>query len=161
CSGRVFGGGEFGVEGVGVLDGDPWWSVCLDSKTSGGREYDFTPKEGLKNKSQMVETASRKLATPSGSASDRVGKSCDGENANTSSPTHSNEFLDLEKKLEFESWLENSRSVDSLVSSDNELEDEIAEVKEEEEEDLEYFDILPTMKELGYHEWLLKNPRPS
>ncbi|GKB35699.1 hypothetical protein Tco_0880641 [Tanacetum coccineum] len=35
-----------------------------------GQEYDFTPKEGLKNKSQMVETASGKLATPSGSASD-------------------------------------------------------------------------------------------
>ncbi|GKB31186.1 hypothetical protein Tco_0870587 [Tanacetum coccineum] len=167
-----------------ILDG----SACLDSETSGGntrnlgsileetgQEYDFTPKEGLKNTSQMVETVSRKLATSSGSASDRVGKSwpCNSlhttllvrlpseENANTSSPTHSNEFLDLEKKLEFESWLENSRSVDSLVSSDNELEDEIAEVKEEEEEDLEYFDILPTMKELGYHEWLLKNPRPS
>ncbi|GJT65568.1 pleckstrin homology domain-containing protein [Tanacetum coccineum] len=38
------------------------------------QEYDFTPKEGLKNKSQMVETASRKLATSSGSASDRVRK---------------------------------------------------------------------------------------
>nr|GEU49184.1 MAK10-like protein [Tanacetum cinerariifolium] len=38
------------------------------------KEYDFTPKEGLKNKSQMVETASRIFATPSGSASDRVMK---------------------------------------------------------------------------------------
>ncbi|GKC58745.1 hypothetical protein Tco_1086343 [Tanacetum coccineum] len=38
------------------------------------QEYDFTPKEGLKNKSQMVETASGKLAMPSGSASDRVRK---------------------------------------------------------------------------------------
>ncbi|GJT56060.1 hypothetical protein Tco_0991114 [Tanacetum coccineum] len=53
-------------------------------------------------------------------------------------------------------------SVDSLVSSDNKLEDEIKEVveKEEEEEkdDLKYFDIFSTMEELGYHEWLLKNP---
>ncbi|GJT41473.1 hypothetical protein Tco_0941338 [Tanacetum coccineum] len=39
-----------------------------------GQEYDFTPKEGLKNKSQMMETASGKLVTPSGSASDRVRK---------------------------------------------------------------------------------------
>ncbi|GJR53932.1 hypothetical protein Tco_1404453 [Tanacetum coccineum] len=70
------------------------------------------------------------------------------ENANTSSPTHSNEFLGLEKKLEVESWLENSRSVDSLVSSDNELKDEIEEVEEEEDDDLEYFDIFPTMEEL-------------
>ncbi|GJW41246.1 hypothetical protein Tco_0067091 [Tanacetum coccineum] len=83
------------------------------------------------------------------------------KNANPSSPTHSNEFLGLEKKLEVESWLENSRSVNSLVSSDNELEDEIEGVEEEEEEEednLEYFDIFPTMEELGYHEWLLKNP---
>ncbi|GKG09403.1 hypothetical protein Tco_0338149, partial [Tanacetum coccineum] len=39
--------------------------------------YGFTPKEGLKNKSQMVQTASGKLVTPSGSTSDRVRKSCD------------------------------------------------------------------------------------
>ncbi|GJT44608.1 hypothetical protein Tco_0953323, partial [Tanacetum coccineum] len=68
-------------------------------------------------------------------------------NANPSSPTHSNEFLGLEKKLEVESWLENSRSVDSLVSSDDELE-EVEEEEEEEDDDLEYLDIFPTMKEL-------------
>nr|GEU55049.1 DNA-directed DNA polymerase [Tanacetum cinerariifolium] len=39
-----------------------------------GQEYDITPKEGLKNKSQMVEMTSRILVTPSGSASDRVRK---------------------------------------------------------------------------------------
>ncbi|GJS88901.1 DNA/RNA polymerases superfamily protein [Tanacetum coccineum] len=39
-----------------------------------GQEYDFTLKEGSKNKSQMVETTSGKLVTPSGSASDRVRK---------------------------------------------------------------------------------------
>ncbi|GJU77673.1 hypothetical protein Tco_1274743 [Tanacetum coccineum] len=39
-----------------------------------GQEYDFTPKEVLKNKSQIVEMASGKLVTPSGSASDRVRK---------------------------------------------------------------------------------------
>ncbi|GJU56728.1 ribonuclease H-like domain-containing protein [Tanacetum coccineum] len=37
-----------------------------------GQEYDFTPKEGLKNISQIVETASGKLVTPCGSASNRV-----------------------------------------------------------------------------------------
>ncbi|GKE08114.1 hypothetical protein Tco_1411665 [Tanacetum coccineum] len=124
----------------------------------------------------MVETASGKLATPSGLLSDYVRKivTASGlslsflcvvvrnfsliipffiiENANPSNTTHSNEFLDLEKKLEVELWHENSRSVDSLVSLDNELEDEIEGVKEEEEEDLKYFDILPTMEELGYHE---------
>ncbi|GKD52990.1 hypothetical protein Tco_1286377 [Tanacetum coccineum] len=39
-----------------------------------GQDYDFTPKEVLKNKSQIVEMASGKLVTPSGSASDRVRK---------------------------------------------------------------------------------------
>ncbi|GJS20754.1 hypothetical protein Tco_0449386 [Tanacetum coccineum] len=39
-----------------------------------GQEYDFTPKEGLNNKSQMVETPSGKLATPSRSASNCVRK---------------------------------------------------------------------------------------
>ncbi|GJX90013.1 hypothetical protein Tco_0343339 [Tanacetum coccineum] len=34
------------------------------------------------------------------------------------------------------------------------------ETKEEEEDDPEYFDTFPTLEELGYHEWLLKNPRP-
>ncbi|GJR43084.1 hypothetical protein Tco_1311187 [Tanacetum coccineum] len=38
------------------------------------QEYNFTPKEGLKNKSQMVEKASGKLAMPFGSASDYVRK---------------------------------------------------------------------------------------
>ncbi|GJT42232.1 hypothetical protein Tco_0950947 [Tanacetum coccineum] len=34
------------------------------------------------------------------------------------------------------------------------------EVEEEEEDDPKYFDTFPSMEELGYHEWLLKNPRP-
>nr|GEX39831.1 hypothetical protein [Tanacetum cinerariifolium] len=38
------------------------------------QEYDFTPKEGLKNKSQIVETTSGKLVMPSGSARDYVRK---------------------------------------------------------------------------------------
>ncbi|GJW70886.1 MAK10-like protein [Tanacetum coccineum] len=45
------------------------------------------------------------------------------------------------------------------VESEEEFEEETEEETEEEEEDNpEHFDVFPTMKELGYHEWLLKNP---
>ncbi|GJZ56778.1 hypothetical protein Tco_0612272 [Tanacetum coccineum] len=48
------------------------------------------------------------------------------------------------------------------VESEEEFEEETEEEIEEEEEDsVEHFDTFPTMKELRYHEWLLKNPRPS
>ncbi|GJX70124.1 hypothetical protein Tco_0307295 [Tanacetum coccineum] len=48
------------------------------------------------------------------------------------------------------------------VESKEEFEEETEEeIKEEEEEDSpKYFDTFPTMKELRYHKWLLKNPRP-
>ncbi|GJS50508.1 hypothetical protein Tco_0623870 [Tanacetum coccineum] len=59
--------------------------------------------------------------------------------------TPNSEFLDPKKKLEIESWLEDSKIVDPLVSSD----------------DVEYFDTFPALGELGYHEWLLKYPKPS
>nr|GEW07306.1 hypothetical protein [Tanacetum cinerariifolium] len=44
-----------------------------------------------------------------------------------------------------------------------ELEEGIEEELEEEEEkdNLEYFNTFPTREELEYHEYLLKNPRPS
>ncbi|GJR24023.1 hypothetical protein Tco_0972550 [Tanacetum coccineum] len=41
-----------------------------------------------------------------------------------------------------------------------ELEEEVEEKLEEEEDEPEYFNTFPTIKELSYHEWLLKNPRP-
>ncbi|GKB35682.1 hypothetical protein Tco_0880624 [Tanacetum coccineum] len=66
------------------------------------------------------------------------------ENAIPSSSTPNSEFLDPKKKLEIESWLEGSKIVDLLVSSD----------------DVEYFVTFPTLEELGYHEWLLENPQP-
>ncbi|GJV19568.1 hypothetical protein Tco_1368588 [Tanacetum coccineum] len=45
------------------------------------------------------------------------------------------------------------------VESEEEFEEETEEeIKEEEEDILEHFDTFPTMKELRYHEWLLKNP---
>ncbi|GJR77814.1 hypothetical protein Tco_0090179 [Tanacetum coccineum] len=47
------------------------------------------------------------------------------------------------------------------VESEEEFEEETEEEIEEEEEDSpKHFDTFPTMKELRYHEWLLKNPRP-
>ncbi|GKA71984.1 hypothetical protein Tco_0778200 [Tanacetum coccineum] len=49
------------------------------------------------------------------------------------------EFLDSKKKKEIESWIEDSRIVDSLDGSD----------------EIEYFDTFPTLEELEYHEWLL------
>nr|GEV30552.1 MAK10-like protein [Tanacetum cinerariifolium] len=50
---------------------------------------------------------------------------------------------------------------DMTVERKEEFEEENEDVIEEEEEDsLKHFDTFPTMKELRYHEWLLKNPRP-
>ncbi|GJX06832.1 protein kinase-like domain, concanavalin A-like lectin/glucanase domain protein [Tanacetum coccineum] len=66
------------------------------------------------------------------------------ENANPSCSTSNKEFLDPKKKIEIESWLEDSKIVDLLVSSD----------------EIEYFDTFPTLEELEYHEWLLKYPKP-
>ncbi|GKB16611.1 hypothetical protein Tco_0850534 [Tanacetum coccineum] len=45
--------------------------------------------------------------------------------------------------------------------SKEELEEETKEeTEEEEDDDSEYFDTFPTVDELRYHEWILKNPRP-
>nr|GEU30137.1 hypothetical protein [Tanacetum cinerariifolium] len=47
------------------------------------------------------------------------------------------------------------------VKSEEEFEEETKEeIKEEEEDSPKHFDTFPTMKELKYHEWLLKNPQP-
>ncbi|GJV85649.1 protein kinase-like domain, concanavalin A-like lectin/glucanase domain protein [Tanacetum coccineum] len=45
--------------------------------------------------------------------------------------------------------------------SEDDFEEEIEEEEEDEEEDVQYFDTFPTLEELGYHEWLLKYPKPS
>ncbi|GJS80707.1 hypothetical protein Tco_0730588 [Tanacetum coccineum] len=79
------------------------------------------------------------------------------ESANPSCRVPRDELFYLKKKIEFDLWFENDGSVDSLVGSDDEIEEEF----EEEEDELEYFDTFPTIKELGYHKWLMKNPRPS
>nr|GEV54851.1 zinc finger, CCHC-type [Tanacetum cinerariifolium] len=47
-----------------------------------------------------------------------------------------------------------------VAEVDEESEEPYEEVKEE-EDDLEYFDTFLIIKEIGYHKWVLKNPRPS
>ncbi|GJV15118.1 hypothetical protein Tco_1360441 [Tanacetum coccineum] len=54
----------------------------------------------------------------------------------------------LKELLEIE-----AKEVESKVEFEEEIE-------EEEENNPRHFDNFPTMKELRYHEWLLKNPRP-
>nr|GEZ11615.1 hypothetical protein [Tanacetum cinerariifolium]GFA87029.1 hypothetical protein [Tanacetum cinerariifolium] len=67
------------------------------------------------------------------------------KNANPSSSTPNSEFLGSKKKLEIESWLEDNKIVDLLVSLN----------------DIEWLDTFPTLEELGYHAWILKYPKPS
>ncbi|GJU35114.1 DNA-directed DNA polymerase [Tanacetum coccineum] len=52
--------------------------------------------------------------------------------------------------------LDDTKGVDEVDEESEESEREV----EEEEDDLEYFDTFPTIEKLGYHEWLLNNPRP-
>ncbi|GKA12391.1 protein kinase-like domain, concanavalin A-like lectin/glucanase domain protein [Tanacetum coccineum] len=67
------------------------------------------------------------------------------ESVNPSYSTSNREFLDPKKKEEIESWLRDSRIVDSLDVAN----------------EIEYFDTFPTLEELEYHEWLLKYLKPS
>ncbi|GJU69497.1 hypothetical protein Tco_1255756 [Tanacetum coccineum] len=67
------------------------------------------------------------------------------ESANPSCSTSNREFLDPKKKKEFESWIGDSRIVDSFDGPN----------------EIKYFDTFPTLEELEYHEWLLKYPKPS
>ncbi|GKE41141.1 hypothetical protein Tco_1464546, partial [Tanacetum coccineum] len=60
-------------------------------------------------------------------------------------PPANREFLDPKKKKEIESWIGDSKIVDSFDESN----------------EIEYFDTFPTLEELEYHEWLLKYPKPS
>ncbi|GJY46841.1 protein kinase-like domain, concanavalin A-like lectin/glucanase domain protein [Tanacetum coccineum] len=67
------------------------------------------------------------------------------ESAKPSCSTSNREFLDPKKKEEIESWLKDSRIIDSFDVAN----------------EIEYFDTFPTLEELEYHEWLLKYPKPS
>ncbi|GKC83851.1 protein kinase-like domain, concanavalin A-like lectin/glucanase domain protein, partial [Tanacetum coccineum] len=65
--------------------------------------------------------------------------------ANPSCSTSNREFLDPKKKKEIESWLGDSRIVDSFDGTN----------------EIEYFDTFPTLEELEYQEWIFKYPKPS
>ncbi|GJW90386.1 hypothetical protein Tco_0167939 [Tanacetum coccineum] len=54
-------------------------------------------------------------------------------------------------------YKDHEMTMESVEEFEEETEDEI---EEEEEDSPKHFDTFPTMKELRYHEWLLKNPRP-
>ncbi|GJU25945.1 hypothetical protein Tco_1164566 [Tanacetum coccineum] len=57
---------------------------------------------------------------------------------------------------------EEADDTDEEVESKKEVKEETkGEPEKEEEDDPEHFDTFPTMKELRYHKWLLKNPRPA
>ncbi|GJW54532.1 hypothetical protein Tco_0098617 [Tanacetum coccineum] len=72
--------GDKQIPSVGVFEEVTWKTFRGNAHDLGsileemGKEYDFIPKEGLKNNSKMVETTSGKLVMPSGSASNRVRK---------------------------------------------------------------------------------------
>ncbi|GJU82465.1 hypothetical protein Tco_1284830 [Tanacetum coccineum] len=84
------------------------------------------------------------------------------ENANPSSPTPSCEFLDPKKKLEVESWIENSKNVDLLADSDSEFEEEIEEGEEGEWLDIEEpLDLVDTCEESVYESLIKEMPRCS
>ncbi|GKC46365.1 hypothetical protein Tco_1064087 [Tanacetum coccineum] len=75
-------------------------------------------------------------------------------------------FLNKEDEAKEEGSMKSSvteyKDHDMRVESKEEFEEETEEeIKEEEEEDNpKHFDTFPAMKELGYHEWLLKNLQP-
>ncbi|GKC64852.1 hypothetical protein Tco_1097450 [Tanacetum coccineum] len=56
---------------------------------------------------------------------------------------------------------ENANETEKEVESEKEVKEETeGETEKEEGDNPEHFDPFPTMKELSYHDWLLKNPRP-
>ncbi|GJX07737.1 hypothetical protein Tco_0195669 [Tanacetum coccineum] len=68
---------------------------------------------------------------------------------------------EAKKEGSVKSSVTENKDHEMIVESEEEFEEETKEEIEEEEEDsLKHFNTLPTMKELGYYEWLLKNPRP-
>ncbi|GKF14073.1 hypothetical protein Tco_0055535 [Tanacetum coccineum] len=55
-----------------------------------------------------------------------------------------------------------TKEVEEVEVESEGLEEEIGEeTKEEEEDDSKYFNTFLTVEELGYHEWLLRIPRPA
>ncbi|GKE19510.1 hypothetical protein Tco_1427087 [Tanacetum coccineum] len=84
------------------------------------------------------------------------------ENVNPSSLIPSCELLNPKKKLEVESWIENSKNVDLLADSDSEFEEEIEEEEGEEGEWLdikETLDLVDTCEESVYESLIKEMPR--
>ncbi|GJY72926.1 hypothetical protein Tco_0477357 [Tanacetum coccineum] len=94
----------------------------------------------------------------------------DEQNRNPSSPKHvhfvnSIVILNKEDEAKEEGNVKTSttkyKDREMTMESKEEFEEETKdEIKEEEEDSPKHFDTFPTMKELRYHKWLLKNPRP-
>ncbi|GKA86469.1 hypothetical protein Tco_0808180, partial [Tanacetum coccineum] len=63
------------------------------------------------------------------------------------------EYKDHEMTVEAEREVEEESEEEFKKGSEEEIE-------EEEENNPRYFNTFPTIRELGYYEWLLKNPRP-
>ncbi|GKA37458.1 MAK10-like protein [Tanacetum coccineum] len=90
------------------------------------------------------------------------------QNRNPSSPKRVhfvNSIIILNKEDEAKESVKSSateyKDHEMRVKNEEEFEEETKEETEEEEEDNpKHFDVFSTTKKLGYHEWLLKNPRP-
>ncbi|GKA19656.1 MAK10-like protein [Tanacetum coccineum] len=92
------------------------------------------------------------------------------QNRNPSSPKRVhfvNSIIILNKEDEakekgsVKSSVTENKDHEMTVESEEEFEEETNEETEEEEEDNpKHFDTFPTVKGLGYHDWLLKNPGP-
>ncbi|GKC50164.1 hypothetical protein Tco_1072909 [Tanacetum coccineum] len=100
------------------------------------------------------------------------------QNKNPSSPKHVhfiNLFIILRKEdevreeenvkpnaIEYNDHEMTSKAEEKVEEErEDEFEEEIEKEEEEDEEDVEYFDTIPNLEELRYHEWLLKYPKPS
>ncbi|GKC16742.1 hypothetical protein Tco_1013524 [Tanacetum coccineum] len=70
--------------------------------------------------------------------------------------SHSNEVGETNAAKEND----HSITIGTKEEFEEESEESDDETEEEEEDDPEYFDTFPTVEELSYYKWLLKNPPP-
>ncbi|GJS12198.1 hypothetical protein Tco_0368994 [Tanacetum coccineum] len=66
--------------------------------------------------------------------------------------------IEVNEKAEEE--LDSFEVFEKVEHESDESEEEVEEEIKEEEDDPEYFNTFPTVEELEYHDWILKNPRP-
>ncbi|GJY53162.1 hypothetical protein Tco_0444826 [Tanacetum coccineum] len=139
--------------------------ACVNAVSVNDLEKEAPRKKGIKSPSKLLSQTSLKE-----------------QNRKPSFPEHVhfvNSIISLKKENapEEEEIMESSVTKDNyrnimvkkeegvekrMEESDEDIKDEETkeETEEEEEDDPEYFDIPPTIEELSYHEWILKNPRP-